>query len=528
MKQYSLLVAWNLLNLEDIDKRIDAIINEYQVTTPEIIKWLKNNLKEYLVNKYDKVTQVTPKTLKKYIKMYTPKFINNIPNWIAKGVENNSLYISNMSSDIKLKEDIIGIIRFFKNLDRRELGKLQKIPFEIALKKSEDYEIWMLKKDNSNIDENGLTLVHDFGDGVVWYRIRTKAELHKDGEIQNICTKDGRYDYKVANNESYIFSLRDKGNRQCNIELLKNNTIEQIKGYKDGPVKSKYWKYVRWFLDNPYFKKPYILIKDLKNIGYVEINEEWMNPYTLPKGLTVDGSLKLINLPHLTLPDNLTVTYNVDIQNSSIKELPKGLYIGGTLYLFKTKIKTLPEDMVLRGSLTLNGTMVSSLPKNFKLGGTLNLNNSLIKELPKGLNVGRILYLSDCDVSTIPDDVTVGETINCFNSPITYIGNNLKVGEYLSMEGSKIKSMGNNITVGKCLGLAETPIESIGENLIVGGTLNLNNSLIKELPKNMTVGEKLILVNTQVEELPTDLKAKVVYISKKVEKPKGVERIEYI
>jgi hypothetical protein len=131
--------------------------------------------------------------------------------------------------------------------------------------------------------------------------------------------------------------------------------------------------------------------------------------------------LKLANNDFLN-KEELNITDDIDLRYSiSLKSLPKGLNVEGDLKLNFTNLKSLPEGLRVGVDLDLRGcTSLESLPEGLSVGGTLDLDycNNLAS-LPEGLTVVRNLYLRNTRLTSLPKDISVGGYIDLRSTPIS-------------------------------------------------------------------------------------------------------------
>jgi len=516
---YILIFARNILNIKDIENYIDKII-KVRHPNDAIETWLKKRVKEYLQNDYEGVLSVTPDDLKQtsWIKKSIPDISKGVPKWVTEGIENKTLLKIVLPSGYDIYEDeltdkIYNIIDYFESLCEKELDKIYKIPFDMAYNK---YNMWkheQLKSVPAELNEIGEFEVKNYNDGMRWVRLLSPEALHKEGNVQDICLKDGRYDKDVLDGESLIYSLRDsENNPHCTIEILRNNSVEQIKGYGDGKIESKYIPYVIQFLEFPVLKREYKYT--------VNGNDDLYNI----KCHIIDG--KLINL--YNLPENYTFKDNLEYSDDNyIRTLPKNLTVKGNLDLFQSSIVELSEGLTVYGFLDLSNTRIKSLPSKLKVGKDLICSESALEELSQDIVVKGEINLSYCrnfrELSLIPNLTDIDLT----KSGIQTLPDNLTVNGFLLLNSAlNLKKLPKNLTVGGTLDIRKSNVSILSRNISVGVDFLLDYSRVIELPKNLKVGGILSLYNTKVTELPIDLEAEIVHSDVEFSViPKGVGKV---
>jgi len=515
--KYILLIARNIINLEQVDAFIENIVKDMNyggynnINNIEIQQWVKKQLREYLIKDYNKATVVDEKILNDKV-LFRREFKKEPTEWDIKDIKKgNSYYINFHGSEISpLLNEIFSIILYFGSLDSKELNKIYKIPFNIALNKANQWNIENKKKFSSLADEKGEHLERTYSN-LKWVRLITPEALHREGDIQKICLEDGRYDNKVAKQESFIYSLRNKKDKPyVTIEVLRNGTIEQIKGFKDGKIGIKYNPFVLDFIQNPVdaFPNGFKRINDLNNTTIIEIGKnEYIDVTSIPENFTINNSLELRRLT-CKLPNNLTINGSLFLKYYKYNELPKGLIINGDLFLDGSWITELPNDLKVSGRLSLSQSKVKILPKEMVFKDDLDLSFTDIDILPEGLIVEGSLFLDSTKVTEIPPNVTVGGNlilVKFYPSKIVSIGNNLTVGKDLDMTSSKIKELPSNVKIGGNLHANFSKLLTLPSDIKIGGDIFLEKSSITFLPDNLTVNKNLYITRSKLKKLPKNL-----------------------
>lgn len=115
-------------------------------------------------------------------------------------------------------------------------------------------------------------------------------------------------------------------------------------------------------------------------------------PFDLPKGLIVHGSLTIEDTAITHLPDGLRVVGNLCIRKSQITTLPQTLRVGGSIEISKSHLTSLPDGLTVRGDLTLFENPIEVLPDGLVVEHNLRLGRTHIRRLPSDLRVGGRIY----------------------------------------------------------------------------------------------------------------------------------------
>lgn len=434
------LNARNITNMNEINNLIQDFIEDGDIESPEIINWLHKPFMKYIQDRCPNVildTKISP----------------SYPDWLKESIKEGTAFKLPISNE--LRQQVEHIIDYFSSMDDKELEKIYKIPYEVAVAKSKEWTKTIVKHDALIPDENGESLIREYNDKCKWVRILTPNALNIEGNRMDHCV--GTYDEKVLKGKSKIYSLRDPNDRpQCTIEVVRS-FIKQIKGYNDGPVLEYYCKHVIDFIDNP-IDSPYTKINDILNIGFL-----------------IDSKGKKHDLNNL--PDNLTIYCDVNLSGSKLKKLPKNLTIIGDLILAGSEITIIPEGLTVE-NLTL---------------------------WAKGLGSSQ--------VTKIMDNVTIKDK-GYMEIPdyLLFIGKNFKTGCNISMydRDTPVK-LSENMTIGGYFHLEEVTT-TLPKNMTIGEDMILTNMKIKKLPANLKVGKILSLFKTNITVIPKDLQAEEIWV----------------
>ena len=254
----------NIYNREDIDIFTEGIIVDCCVEKPEIKNWIRKRLPKYLIEEYPDV-----------------KIVCNAidsPSWVKRGIDSGNLLEINFDRTEQIEIKMLEIVEYFESLTENELKKIYKITFNEAVRKFKKWELQLLKTNNKIYNKiynkNGERIVRTYSDGTHWVRLLTPKSLKCEGFLMGSCLFKGSYDRRVIIEKSYIYSLRDCMEiPYCNIEVLKDNSIAQIKGYDNHPVMPEFIIYVLDFINNPFeLHNNYDIVHDLEKISMIKIN----------------------------------------------------------------------------------------------------------------------------------------------------------------------------------------------------------------------------------------------------------------
>lgn len=370
MKYTIELIARNIVNLQDIDTFISFIILDQNIQKQEIKIWLNKSLKDYIKNELQTVKPVT--TVKK-----------NDPEWLKKSVEDGTALKVNFNRGFK--NQIFHIIDYFNSLPPVELTKIVKIPFKIAIDKSKEWLQQLHEQSSIEEDFEGIETVRSYKEGYSWVRVESGKALNREGKLMRHCV--GSYAAKVSSKQCVIYSLRDPNNKpHCTVEIIKN-TVNQIKGFANGPIVEKYIKFVKDFIEKPIDGEGYRKVRELlSNLGLLNQDGIWYNIFNLPNNFTVNRSLYLKNTKFKTLAENLTINGNLVLRSSNVKFLPENLTVEKTLDIEYSTLKELPKNLHVKRHLILN-SRIAELPKDLIVEGELRANKKLLySTIPLGVN----------------------------------------------------------------------------------------------------------------------------------------------
>lgn len=206
-----LLTEKNIINISELDSYLDELASG----KPENVqKWIKSNLKMYIVNKYDGLDDV---------KQWHPS-LGKKPIWFDKAMERHDRLYSFRGLDRNFLSKLNHVFDYFREYDKKDLSRFS---IEDAISNSEKWTKQLIKKSGEIEDETGIRTEKTFDDGFKIVEVVSNVSLNREGKLMNHCA--GSYANQVASGRTKIFSLRDPNNKpHCTIEV-RNNKIQQIK-----------------------------------------------------------------------------------------------------------------------------------------------------------------------------------------------------------------------------------------------------------------------------------------------------------
>ncbi|MFA5025425.1 MAG: PcfJ domain-containing protein [Candidatus Shapirobacteria bacterium] len=420
-----LLLERNIVNVHDIDAYINLHVLECG-NRIDIAKWMKSNLRNYLLRQYP--TNIVASS-------FARRNYNDMP-WVNKALDRGE-EVSIVSINQELRTQVNHIRDFFRANPNINISRMS---FQEALRQT---DVWVEKMNRKEVEEDlaGLKIVRKYPDGFQWVKVVSPQALGREGKLMKHCV--GSYCDQVSSGRSIIYSLRDKKNEpHCTVEA-RSDSIEQIKGKANSAVDDKYINYVKDFVKNPVEGNKYDYVRDIQNIGMFEIDGKYFDDVNdLPKGFKVKGDLILNTSKLKTLPEGLNVSGNLVVDYTNLESLPKKLVVGGYLDASRTPIETLPKDIKVKSFIDVEFSAISSLPDNFKTNASLFLSRCKnLKTLPKNLKVGGVLGLSFCSIETLPNGLEVVDNLLIEETKITSLPDDLKVGGIIYTDEKTLRKL---------------------------------------------------------------------------------------
>lgn len=252
-----LILARNVLNIPEIETWIDETFMEKTADNPEIQKWLKSNLKNFMVKEYEQVEPIR-----------SVDDVYDAPEWLKKALEKGEeVFNVQLYEDKAFKDKIDHIIDFFRSPEAPP--KLDRVTVPEAIKQSNEWTKRLSKKKVDVVKaEEGEEIVKTYEDGYTWRNLTTEAALTREGNLMGHCVGSSPYAKGVAAKTLAIWSLRDPKNEpHCTMELKPGSKqVQQIKGKGNKAVVEKYHVYVKDAVTD-LLKDWHISQSDAKNAG---------------------------------------------------------------------------------------------------------------------------------------------------------------------------------------------------------------------------------------------------------------------
>ncbi len=222
----------NISSVEEIEQYIELIQN--LTDRNQIKKWLRCNLRKYLINKYPEIRKVR-----------RPKKESAI--WLKKAIYANRTVDTVLISDsliIKLNH----VIDYLNILESRKLRQLSKVDVSIAIRKSQIWLKQLNSKASNSEDLKGIEEIINYANGHRWVQIISRYSLEREGKRMHHCV--GASLDSILNLKFYSF--RDCRNKPLITILVnvKSKSVVEIKGYANSCISGKLSIYVVDFFNN--------------------------------------------------------------------------------------------------------------------------------------------------------------------------------------------------------------------------------------------------------------------------------------
>lgn len=251
------VLARNVVNMESIDSYIDKLADNDD-TNESMKKWLKGNLRNWLINDSEDATQVKD----------PPK--NFSPDWLLKALERGEK-VYDVHVPQPLHNKIQHAMDWFKSGDAP--ARLDRMTVPEAFKQSNAWTQRLMKKKIDKDATEGEKLIKEYPDGYSWREIASEASCAREGNLMGHCA--GGYWNRIERGDVKIWSLRDPDNEpHATIELSPgNNYVRQIKGKGNTAVVEAYHRYVKDLL-NDQLKDWSVDSGELTNAGMIQLEDK--------------------------------------------------------------------------------------------------------------------------------------------------------------------------------------------------------------------------------------------------------------
>lgn len=221
--------ARNVVNQSEIDEFLKSLIER----NPEVTKWIKSNLRNYILNSLS-------------AEKYNKKPTKSDPEWLHKAYQ-SGVDLWEVRIDRSFTDEIHHAIDW---IIAQNFKDTTKVSVDEAIKQSKEWVDKLESKGGKDTPADS-EVVHKFDDGFVIKRIKSSDGLVREGSKMQHCLKDPGmgWDKKVKSSGLIILSLRDKNDEpHCTMEITKSGEVHQIKGKQNKALAPKYHKYVQDFL----------------------------------------------------------------------------------------------------------------------------------------------------------------------------------------------------------------------------------------------------------------------------------------
>lgn len=221
--------ARNVVNQSEIDEFLKSLIER----NPEVTKWIKSNLRNYILNSLS-------------AEKYNKKPTKSDPEWLHKAYQ-SGVDLWEVRIDRSFTDEIHHAIDW---IIAQNFKDTTKVSVDEAIKQSKEWVDKLESKGGKDTPADS-EVVHKFDDGFVIKRIKSSDGLIREGSKMQHCLKDPGmgWDKKVKSSGLIILSLRDKNDEpHCTMEITKSGEVHQIKGKQNKALAPKYHKYVQDFL----------------------------------------------------------------------------------------------------------------------------------------------------------------------------------------------------------------------------------------------------------------------------------------
>lgn len=261
-----LVLGRNIVNQENVDILIDAIIAVEDVKDPKIQKWLKSNFKNYLIRDHNELFNVR-------------SLPADAPDWMKKAFERGDK-LQEVRVSPAFRDKIAHAIDFMRSDEGPE--RLDRLTVPEAIRQSDEWTQMLMKKKSGENAADGERVFKKYPDGYSWRFLESEAAVNREGTLMGHCVSS--YWKYIGEGSTQIASLRDgKNEPHCTLEIDRQEKfIRQIKGKSNAPVVEKYQSYVQDILSTE-FKKFDVEQDELRNTGLFKIGDRVVNARELAK-----------------------------------------------------------------------------------------------------------------------------------------------------------------------------------------------------------------------------------------------------
>lgn len=187
---------------------------------------------------------------------------NRLPDWMKKPGVKVAPFIEQFMEDHFPTQEIVD---WMTSPQGKALeNKFQKMSvMDVVTKQAQWHNTPNALNSIQEVEGTDYKIIYDFGDGFRMVQLLTPTSLDKETKILGHCVGKGGYDEAVEKGTVKIYSLRDKDNLPVATMDVRGNSVNQVKGKRNGPVDeaahSHIWKFI--------LRNKLTLDKDHDNVG---------------------------------------------------------------------------------------------------------------------------------------------------------------------------------------------------------------------------------------------------------------------
>jgi hypothetical protein len=444
-------------------------------------------------------------------------FIEDVSDWLTEAVVNDVPWLANVDGN--------GVPRKFS-----KFSKLADIKDEIARSREKARR----SRTTVALVPGEELLVAELAEGFSIVRLMSAGALRRESDVMQHCVGEGGYTEGVRTGKIRIMSLRDPaGNPHATLEVdPAEMVVRQLRGKQNKmPIRKYMDLIVPWIAASAYKvqsnelgggyvqtgDRGIVHISDLGESeeisGNVTLHQSDGEPFVLPKGLHVDGSLELRSsggeASPVELPEGLRVERGLKLSNCLVSGLAN--VAARSIYVRGGAIRPLEDPLFLPMDVEMRLVDPAPLLGSANFGGDLRILHALSVEIPEGFSIEGDMYLHSVANVTIGDGARFGGLLNIekgnpdsFDAPPVGmrvgIGSGVSViGEFEQNDGSL--SIGDDFKASHTLSLKNVDFEGIGSSGLVGAAVHFSGVTgIKSFPDHLEIAGDVSLSHCDIED----------------------------